>query len=137
VFGEIEADVLSRVVQRPLDRPLGPWGQCDVDDGVALAAHQVVVVFVGDEFAQLEVAAPLADVDASDQPCLLQHGQIAIERALHEARRFLLDARDRRRRTDRRQGVHHRLATSGVHVAGGLHLAASGLMELSHADENS
>src|SRR4051794_315764 len=55
VLGQLETGVMGGVLEDALDAALGPVRQGDVDDRAALSADEMVVVFLRDSLAQLEV----------------------------------------------------------------------------------
>ena len=61
-----------------------PVGKLDVGNHPAAAAHQMMVMVVGQGFAQLEVRVVLARRQPMDEPGMLEHRQVPVQRTLGE-----------------------------------------------------
>jgi hypothetical protein len=94
VEGQREAGRIGSTVQRVVELSFGAVGQGEVAHPAAFAAHQVMVVMLGEVFGQLVVRVFVAGGDAADQAGLLEHRQVAVHRALGKTWAVTQDHRD-------------------------------------------
>ena len=70
--GQGEGGCVGGTVQGIVEQPFGAVGQGEVDHPTALAAHQVMVMMLGEVFGQLVVRVFVAGGDAADEAGLLE-----------------------------------------------------------------
>jgi hypothetical protein len=78
MFSELESRSRCSVAQGAFKCSFGACWERDVDHRAAFAADEVVMMVVGNEFAELVVGAAFADVDTGDEAGLLKDGEVAV-----------------------------------------------------------
>jgi len=101
------------------EQQLGRARQIDVGDDVARAADEMVMVVVGQLFAELEQRIVAADGEPGHQAGVFEDHQVAVQRALAQPWFGGEDRRNGGRLTKRGQGGDDQLPAPGVAVPSG------------------
>lgn len=88
--------------------------QPDIEHDATRSAHEMVVMAAGDVLGQLEVGVIVAGDDPVDDVGVFQYGQVAVGRALGQARRVRQEFHDRLRIRGVGQCVDDLASTPGV-----------------------